>query len=277
METIRAAGVLYEQRGPLVFSASVHLAILIIVAIWALVSPEKEPEDFNFELVPPPSGGFAQPLAEQPLQPLEKIKYERQPVEELPTLDDIVLPERAPIKVEVELPPEPAPVEEPKIVVQETKPKPMSFEEYLKNNPDANKVKNVRKTPEPSNRPKVDLTKDVAALRQSLSEFSIANLPATEIESYSLADQSALSGYIASFKAVLKQSVANHPLRGAKLSALVSCDIAANGRVSNVRIVRSSGDPEFDRKVLAGYGSIGTFSRPPKGSPLIGLEIEFVQ
>lgn len=269
----------YEQRGPLVFSASLHLALLVGVAIWLMVSPSKDPKEFEFELVPPPSGGFARSTAEVPLEPLETIKFERAPLE-MPSLEDIVLPEREPIVVEVEMPPEPTPqtVEQPVVEVAAPTPKPMTWEEFQQQNKDANKRKNVRTTPPPTQqRPQIDLTKDLVALKNSLNQFSISSLPSAEIASYSTADQAALSGYISGFKSALKRNVADHPIRGAKLSALVSCDIAANGRVTNVRIIRSSGDAVFDRKILDGYSRIANFNAPPKRDALMGLQIEFIQ
>ncbi len=268
MEDVRLANMFYEQRGPLVFSASVHLVLLLGAAIWMLVAPEKEKEPFNFELVPPPSGGAMQ---SEPQETLESIKYEPLPEEKLPTLDDIVLPERPPITVEVELPPEPVvEKEQPVVEVEPPKPKQISLEDFLKSNPDANKVKNVRTTPVQTTQPKL------ISIPQ-LKGIEIGNLPPAEIASYSQADQDALGGYIAGFKASLKRAVASHPSRGDKLSALVSCDILANGTVRNVRIIRGSGDADFDRKVLSGYARLATYTRPPKGKALMDLRIEFIQ
>lgn len=278
MQDLRLANLFYEQRGPLVFSASVHLALVVGVAIWALVSPDKDPVEFNFELVPPPAGGFAQATRPQPMEAIESVAYQRNE-DTLPTLDDIVLPERPPLRVVVEMPPEPAPVErqQPVVEVAAAKPMTMSYEEYLKQNPDADKVKNVRTTPAPTARPTVDLTSDVAALKRSLSQFAISSLSSSEIESFSTSDQAVLNSYLTSFKAALKRNVSDHPIRGAKLSALISCDIAANGRVSNVRVIRSSGDSEFDQKVMAGYARILNFNPPPQAVALRGLQIEFIQ
>lgn len=266
----------YDQRGPLVFSASIHLVLLVVTAIWALMPDEKDPEDFVFELVPPPAAASVSD-SQSADQPMEQIRYESQH-EELPTLDDIELPERPPITVEVEMPePEPVveqPVEEtPVVEIEKPKPKAMTWEEYQAQNPDANQVKNVDNRPERKKQTQIDLT----SIRKNLSQFTIANLPSATIEAYSAADQEALSGYLASFKAALKRAVASHPFQGRPLTALVSCDISAGGLVSNARIIRSSGDAAFDRKILDGYAALRNFQAPPKGTPLIGLQIEFVQ
>ena len=270
MQGVRVAGVFYEQRGPLVFSASVHLVLLVVFAIWALFSPEKEPEEFNFELVPPPPPAGAETPTEMPT--LEEVTYERQPDEALPTLDDIQLPERPVIKVEVELPPEPVPEEQPVVELEQPKAQPqtMSWEEFQKQNRDANKVKNERTTP--VRQKSVNLQ-----FQPNLSTVQIDSIPLADLENYSMADQSELDSYIAGFKALLGKNVKDHPFRGNKLSAVVICDITAGGHVTNIRLVEGSGDAEFDRKVIAGYKSIGIFSKPPRGIPLIGLRIEFLQ
>ncbi|MDQ8200875.1 TonB family protein [Pelagicoccus enzymogenes] len=275
MNDVRLANMFYEQRGPLVFSASVHLALLVVTAIWVLFFAEQEKEPFQFELVPPPSGGAAQQQQSQSQPTLEDIKYD--PVEDsMPTLDDIQVPERPVRTIEVEVPPEPKPEpvvtrEQPVVEVTPPKQQQMSLEDFLNQNPDADKIKNVRKNPAPTTnrRPKINVPQ--------FEGIQIGSLPAAEIASYSQADQDALGSYIAGFKASLKRAVASHPSRGAKLSALVVCDILANGSVRNVRIVRSSGDREFDNKVLAGYGRLASYVPPPKGQALMGLQIEFVQ
>ncbi len=267
MEEVRLANMFYEQRGPLVFSASLHLALLVIASIWMLFFSEQEQEPFQFELVPPPSGG-AQQAQSQPT--LDDIKYD--PVEDsMPTLDDIQLPERR--TFEVEMPPEQVVEKEQPVVEIETpkpQPKQMSLEDFLNQNPDADKIKNVRTTPAPTTRtPKIKVPQ--------FEGVQIGSLPAAEIASLTQTDQDALGSYIAGFKASLKNAVESHTARGSKLSALVICDILANGSVRNVRIVRSSGDGEFDRKVLAGYARLSSYVRPPKGQALMGLQIEFVQ
>lgn len=272
MQGVRVAGVFYEQRGPLVFSASVHLVLLVGAAIWALFSPEKEPEEFNFELVPPPPPASAEAPSELPT--LEEITYEQQPDEPLPTLEEIELPERPPITVEVEMPPEPVVEEQPVVEIEKPKPQPqqqkMSWKDFQQQNKDANKVKNQRTTP-------VKRQPVSVKFQPNLSTVQIDSIPLSELETYSMADQSVLDGYIASFKALLQRNVKDHPFRGSKLTAVVICDISAGGHVTNIRLVRGSGDREFDQKVLAGYRSIGIFSKPPRGIPLTGLRIEFVQ
>ncbi|MBK1877514.1 TonB family protein [Pelagicoccus mobilis] len=251
-----------------------HLVLLVGAAIWALFSPEEEPEEFKFELVPPPPAASAETSDDLPT--LEEVTYDSQPVEPLPTLDDIQIEERPPIEVVVEMPePEPTPVEveQPLIPVEQPKPpepKKMSWKDFMKQNPDADKEKNKRTKPVPQKPVQLKF-------QPNLSSVQIDSIPLAELESYSMAEQSELDGYIASFKATLQRNVKDHPFRGSKLSAVVICDITAGGHVTNIRLLQTSGDAEFDRKVVAGYRSIGIFARPPKGIALTGLRIEFLQ
>jgi len=237
----------------------------VAAAIWVLVSPKEEPEEFRFELVPPPPAASADHSSDLPT--LEEITYEQQPDEPLPTLDDIVLPERPPIEVVIELPQEQPLVEIEKPEPQQQK---MSWKDFQKQNQDANQVKNQRTSP--PKRQSVSLQ-----FQPNLSAVQIDSIPLSELENYSMADQSELDGYIAGFKALLQKNVKDHPFTGNKLRAIVICDITSGGHVTNIRIVQGSGDDVFDRKVLAGYQSIGIFARPPRGIALTGLRIEFVQ
>lgn len=267
MEDVRLGNMFYEQRGPLVLAASVHLALLVLGSVWLLLVPEQEKEPFQFELVPPPSGGT---MRSEALPTLDSIEYE--PVDaSMPTLEDMVVPERPVQTIEIEVLPEPV-VEKSEPVVEAIPPKQemISLDDFFKDDPDANKVKNVRKTPvKTQRRPLIEVPE--------FRGVEIGNLPPAEIASYSQADQDALGSYIAGFKASLKRAVVSHPSRGTKLSALVICDILANGTVRNVRIVRASGDADFDRKVLAGYSRLSSYVPPPKGKALMGLQIEFIQ
>lgn len=262
----------YEQRGPLVFSASVHLVLLVGAAIWVLFFSEQEKKPFQFELVPPPSGGAAQQTSES-LPTLDSIKYER--VEDsMPTLDDIQVPERPVRTVEVELPPEPVVKREQPVVETappKPKPKPMSIEDFLKQNPDANEIKNVRTTPAPTRNSRPDIKVP------QFKGIEIGNLPPAEIASYSQAEQDAIGSYIAGFKARLQRAVDNYPSQGSQLSVLVSCDILANGTVTNVRIISPSKDSGFNNMVVAAYKRSSPYARPPHGKELRDLRIEFVQ
>lgn len=263
MLSARVTGVFYEQRGPLVFSASLHLVLLVSAAIWLLFSPEEEPEEFNFELVPPPAPSAV--AVQKELPTLEEIVYEPEPVEPLPTLEDIQLPERPPIEVVVEQP------SEPLVEVEETPPqRKMTLEEARKLIPNLDQVKNQRTTPTPSRTVELDFKPEIPTVQIDSAVWN--ELPVVDAEHRSERQQ-----YIASFIAMLQSNVADHPVTGRKRVTLVSCDILANGRVTNIRILKSSGDPAYDQKVKQAYERIGVFAKPPRGIALPDLRIDFVQ
>jgi len=267
-EGLSGQNLFYEQRGPLVFSASLHLALLVLAVIWVLIPDRREPEEFTFELVAPSSPSA--PATQD--SKLEPISYESEDVP-LPTLDDIVLPERAPLVIEAR---EPAPLDRPALPQENpapATPPTISWEEFASQNPDADRPKNIETRPRSPRAAQIDLSQ----IRRSLSEFTITSLPPATLESYSAADQEALSGFLSRFKSALKRAVRNHPLGPRPLAAIVACDISAGGIVSNARILRSSGDPDFDRKILEGYEALRSYQAPPNATPLIGLQIEFVQ
>lgn len=275
----RLANMFYEQRGPLVFSASVHLALIVVFGIWSLVKPEKPPEELVFELVSPPSGGYAQ------AEPFAPVVYERGEQAELPTEDEIVLPERPMVPVreipKVEEQPlvrkEPVVVEKPVVEekpVEQAAPT-MSREEFLKAFNKKDEAQNVRTTPREA--PKIDLSKDISKLKQSLNALGLESLPRANVSSMSVSDQQTLASYLARLREALRRSVERHPIAGAPLQVVVSCDISGGGHISNVRVVKSSGDPAYDRKVVDAFKKVRIFDAPPDNLGFTAIPFRFVQ
>ncbi|MDQ8203281.1 TonB family protein [Pelagicoccus sp. SDUM812003] len=274
MEEIRLANMFYEQRGPLVFSASAHLVAVIVFAILGLVSPEKDPEELVFELVSPPSGGYAQ---ETPLTPIDPIQYRSEQID-LPTEDEIVLPERPLVPVEI-----PEPVVERRPVVEQPKPvetKPvetprMSLEDFRRMHGD--EVKNVRAKPSPTSAPRIDLSKDLQQLQKSLNDLGLKSIPGVDVSSMSVSDQQTVANYLARLRAALKRMVERHPIPGTPLRAVVSCDISGGGHISDVKLVRGSGDPVYDRKVMESFRKLRIFDAPPDNVGYSDVPFTFVQ
>lgn len=279
MNEFRAAGIFYEQRGPLVLSAILHLVLLVVFAISLLISPPKKPEELVFEIVSPPG-----PQADVPRPTLQQLEYESENVE-MPTEDEIVLPERpmipvpAPEPVVEEAPPEESIVVKPppkKAVPEakpEPKPQPMSLEEFQKKFGPI-KPSNVPKPTKPEDRRvKVELSD----LAKNLNEFQIDSLPSAQISASSVSSQQTLESYLAGFRATVRRNLEDHPFSGRELVAKVQCDISANGYVSNARVVVSSGDPVFDKKALDAFKRIRVFQAPPDNRGFTGLRFDLVQ
>ncbi len=232
----------FDLKGPLVISASLHFALLVFFMIKSMVQPDKKPEELIFELYSPPPSGAVQPSEPLPTYEPETI--------ELPEIPD--LPEEDVLEPEPEDPIEPEPEPEPKI---ET----VNFQDFVRDNP-------IEKKPIPKPKPpkRIDISKPFEQLEKNLTEIADITLPRTVLSSTtSSADQDKLKSYFASLVQAITSSVELHPSRGAPLQTKVLFDLAPNGRISNVRIVKGSGDSEFDRKVVDGFKRLGGFSPPP--------------
>lgn len=238
----------FDQRGPFIFSASLHFAVVVFFLIKSMIDPEKPPEELVFILVPPPSS--AAPQEERP------IEYDAEEFEmpEIPDPEPVIKPEPDP---PVERKPERTiPVEEePK---PKPKPAPVSAKDFFRENP----VKPQR-IPKPQAPKRIDLSQQVDRLQQSLSELNDMDLPSTVLDSISAEDQDKLAIYFAALKQAILKAVKSHPLTGNPLQARVQFNLAATGRISGAVIVARSGDAEFDRKVIDGFGRLGSFRAPP--------------
>lgn len=76
-------------------------------------------------------------------------------------------------------------------------------------------------------------------------------------------DQGLLANYIAQLNAALLRAYERPPAIEDGLEAQVTFSIAANGDISNIRITRSSGDPDFDRAAVEAFRRVGSIGPPP--------------
>ena len=250
MGELRVAGIFYENRGPLVFSASLHLVVLVAVAIYVMVSPSKLPEDLGFILVSPPG---ASGQAQAARQSIESPMYESGEEEYMPTSDDIVLPER-PI-----LPEEPeASAEIREVEMTPAKPKKMTLAEFEALNGKIEEDRRVRNV-------KPSKPRNTALNFSALKNIQIGSVSASEYASGSQGAQDALNSYLARFQQAIRNAIEKHTIFGAPLHVKVRCDISAGGIVSNVAIVESSGDSQFDQKALDAFKRLHYSDPPPDG------------
>lgn len=77
------------------------------------------------------------------------------------------------------------------------------------------------------------------------------------------AERDILSEYWAMLRQELK--IAHRMPAGSDPSseAVVGFDVAANGAISNVRVLRSSGDPQFDKSVVDAFSALRSIGPPP--------------
>jgi len=80
--------------------------------------------------------------------------------------------------------------------------------------------------------------------------------------------QDLLDSYFAMFKARLKENHVPPPGVSDRLEARIEFFMAADGSISRVRVIRSSGNKDFDQSVLEAFAHIHMPSRPDKHSDM---------
>lgn len=231
----------FDQKGPLIFSASLHFAIIVVFLIKSMIQPEKKPEELIFELYSPPASSAT---VERPA-----IEYVPEDLD-LPTMDEI--PDLEP----VERPPEP----EPDLIPDEPDPPPViNFDDFRSSNPIPKQ--RVPKPKPPTTRTN-SLDKVVDNLVKGLEDINV-ELPAATISSLNASDQSQLESYFGQLVQAISNSVEIHPLGSSPLQTKVHFYLAPTGTISGARVVASSGDAVFDQKVIEGFKRLGRFKAPP--------------
>ncbi len=243
--------------------ACVAFIFLAAVFNYFFEDEKKEPEPFT--LMPPPS---VLPQAPKPTQPkvIQPLPPEQIKVEKIKPLDEIKLPpEPKPVKLP-ELPkpnpkPKPKPTAKDSNNAKQIKPK-VSAEDFFKKRP--------RPQPKPRNRQqtkgvkinqvKTDLSSKIQAVNTSDFSSEVSN---TE-----------MSNYQSEVLALIHQNwIMPEECAGLVLVVRVRFTINANGKVSNFKILRSSGEVIFDKSVEKVL-KILTFRSPPRGKSLT-LNINF--
>jgi TonB family protein len=186
------------------------------------------------------------------------IKLEIPKLELVPTM-----PEPEPV---VETPPEPVPPkpapkakpkepEKPKADASLTKEvkqaQRMSYQEYLKKHPTPKQAPSSPKTTtKPAKVPKID-TQGIA---QGVKGGSTANTKGGGGgKALTREQQDAMNTYISMLIQELKRAHEPPPGVSDRLEARVTFDITASGAILNPRIVKSSGDREFDQSVIEAF------------------------
>jgi len=241
-----------DLKGPLILSATIHVILVIVFAIWAMTKPDKKPEELIFELY-----AAAAPTP----------AYEPSISEEIYISDEVELPNIDDIEVEVNFQ-EPI-LEEPEVELKPDEPKEtpkpvervkMTREQFIK---ERGPIKEQRLSKKPKTVKRPDLSKSVQELERSLSKLHDLQLPTSVLSQISPQEQSELAHYFGVLKSAISNAVEQHPLSGQRLETKVEFVLHPNGRLSGARVLVSSGDGRFDQKVLAAFKRIGILGPPP--------------
>jgi protein TonB len=252
-----------EYRAAFTVSATMHVVFLLL--LWLLpmlLQLRAAPRELVFELVDlsePESPPAAQPAPDLPAPPLRVPELER--LREVPRLPPDPQPEPPPPE-----PPPPAPT--PQARPPEPPPR-MSIEQWRQQRP-PQQPPQQRPQPTPTTRPvavpQID-TEVGQRLRQSLSQISIAPSP-----NRGAAAASELQRYLSALHARLRDAF--EPI-GSNLTAEVVFNITGDGRLTNVRIARSSGDAGFDNAVRRTFQRATPPGPPPGGEPINDASVTF--
>ena len=239
-------------RSPGAFFVSILLhsmvarTVLLFSRAW---SRQESPQVFELVAGPPGEdvgpeapGGASLNLPESPPLP------EYTPPEPEPEPEAIAPPtsEKVPPKKAEKTPPKPPP-----------KPS-LTYKEYVRKYGQRPPPRSTSTAPRSFPAPKVN-TKGIAGPGTG------ANRNGQGGSSLAAAQGSALDAYFARLRAALKQNHEKPPGLSDLLAAEVEFLIAADGSISRTRVVRTSGDGEFDRSCLEAFKSLGTVGPRPDG------------
>ncbi len=233
-----------SERQAFTISLSLHgavLLVLLLVMLWGYLFQEK-PEQHVFELVSPSA---QQPAPTEPAEAPADLPPLA--VDEMPEAPDI--PELPKPK------PQPAPVREP----EPPPAKPISAEDFYKQFGKPDTPTTQTRTPR-----KVEVKEiNVREMQQQLMRNLTSVADQQRVSNMSTADQDLLNQYFAALRSRLNATWQQPQDAPAGLYAEVSFYLDANGNISQVRIVKSSGREEFDRSVLQAFRSLGRYQPTP--------------
>jgi TonB family protein len=156
---------------------------------------------------------------------------------------------------EVDLPPVPdVDVSSPK----QKEPAIISYEEFSRNNP------------KPDPRPRVPAPRPrVSEVQIDVPDFTVSPSPrptTSHPQPLSSAEISALKAYSAQLRSKIDAAwVKPAQLAGIRIVAEVVFEVSAAGRITGVRLRRSSGNAAFDQSVLAAFRNVGSAGSTPTG------------
>ncbi len=219
-------------------SVILHLVVLLGLFLATIVQAFKPKEKPHvFEMVDPPSEvSQSQQSNPQPQPPVEL------PPVELPPVPQVEIPKPTPPPVDTS-PPKPEPL--------------MSAADFFKNNPKPDPTPRQVK-PRPNVQvPRIDVP--VLVIPQNTNPIN----PSPQISQQQM---SALADYSARLRSRIDASWTKPAqLAGVNLITEVIFSVSASGRITNVRVKRSSGNTAFDQSILAAFRRAPSAGATPTG------------
>ncbi len=258
-----------NSPGAVFLSVTFHGLIIALILLSAYLLRQQVPETPKiFELVAGAGNNYAATEAPAP-SATDKIKFDlpEAPAPALKPPPPVSKPEPQISKPPPVITPDPEPVlappknvipaEKPKPVVTKVEPKPkqMSLAEFQKLH---GKPKTASTKPR---KPRTIKVRSIDA--NSFANVSSKALTGAGGKALTREEGRLLDGYIALLLQRLRAAHQKPPGLSDLLKAEVRFNIAADGVLSSVKIVRSSGSAEFDQSVLRAFAKVRTIGAPP--------------
>ena len=267
-----------NSPGAIFLSVTFHGLIIALILFSAYLLQQQVPETPKiFELVAGVGNNYAATEAPPPSAP-ETIKFDLpkmpapvikpapviEPEPEISKPPPVITPDPAPVLAPPRnVIPKPKPKPTPVVKKSEPKPRKMTKAEFDKLNP------NKRK---PSSKPAKPRTIKVRSIdANSFASVFSKTLTGAGGKALTTEEGNLLDGY----KKLLLQRLSSAHQKPQGLSDLlkaeVSFNIGADGALSSVEIVRSSGSTEFDQSVLRAFKKVRTIGRTPTGKSYVWI------
>jgi TonB family protein len=253
-----------HARAPSAFYLSLlfHTAIVVAILVLAFVVQQRTPPMQIFELVAGPPTDPTATAAPALGSPEGKVEVK---ILEPPARSEPVAEEPAPLQLSPEAV-KPAPRPETKIVAPEKPPArlltKMSYEQYVKEHgqPASSKSAGAR-APRPVAVPKIH----AKGIAEGVLGGSASSKGGGGGHALTAAQRTGLEAYIARLVTALRQNHEKPPGLSDLLSADVEFLIAADGTISRIHIVRSSGNAAFDESCIDAFRRMGSVGSKPDG------------
>lgn len=241
-----------NASGAFIASIILHAGMAGLAFLLVFLKPPERPEPAIFEMVSIP---------DQPITTEESSEIAFEPLPVMPE----VIPKAEPLPEPIPEPiPEPPPVvekkPEPKPIEKKPDPPPaqISYEEFIRKQGAPREQKPRPVTPKPIKAPKIDTSRILDNLRDIM-------LDTAQLNRMSQSEINALDAYFARLREQLKRAWAKPDGLSDRLQCEVQFDVSSSGVLSGARVVSASGNPEFDRSVLAAFAAVRKVGPTPDG------------
>ncbi|MCC5788650.1 MAG: TonB C-terminal domain-containing protein [Opitutales bacterium] len=254
-----------QDKQALAAAVAVHALFLIGFALLYLVQSEEPEEPFVFEVVQLPS-----PPEETP--PDETVEQAEPPPERpRPTLEvpDFSISEEIPIPVSQErdrrsVRPDPEPHPEPE--PEPERPQRMSIEDFQREHGEPRPQRQQR--PQRTERPEVE-RQVIRAPSPRIEEHTLERVEESSPRPHTESQRDELQRYFDRLHAAIyRQWLASSPNFPSGLETRIRFTVSESGRISDVEIVRSSGNEAFDRSVRQAMLALRPIGRVPTNETL---------